>query len=756
MLANLSNTRHKSLIKKMLMLTLISILLISLMPVIAFGAAAPWAPNTSYAVNDLVTYGGSTYSCVQAHTSIVGWEPPNVPALWALQTGSGDTTAPSVPSALTSPTKTSSSVSLSWTASTDNVGVVGYDVYNGAALAGSTTTTSFTVSGLSASTSYSFTVKAKDAAGNVSAASTAAAVTTSAGGTCTDPAWNAATAYNGGARVSYNSKAYTAKWWTQNEQPDTHSGASDVWNYVSTCGGTTDTTAPTAPTSLASSNVTSSSVSLSWTASTDAVGVTGYDIYRGGTTLVGSAATTSFNATGLTAGTAYSFTVKAKDAAGNVSTASSALSVTTSAAVVDTIAPSVPASLTSPSQTSTTVNLAWAASTDNVGVTSYDIYRGGTILAGSSTTASTTVTGLTASTAYTFTVKAKDAAGNVSAASSALSVTTGSNPPPSGNKLLIGYWHNFDNGSTVIRLKDVSPKFDVINVAFAEQSGVPGGVQFTPFNATAAEFKADIAYLNSMGKKVVISLGGQNGYVSLTDAASKQNFISSMENIIDTYGFNGMDIDLESGVSVGTEDADFKHPTSPFMVNLISAVQTLSARYPGFVLSMAPEIAYVQGGLVAYGGPWGAYLPLIYGLRDQLTYIHVQHYNAGSAEALDGHTYAQGTADFQVAMADMLLQGFPIARNTNNMFPALRPDQVVIGLPSNAGAAPSGGFTSNADISKALNYLTKGTSFGGTYVLRNPAGYSGFRGVMTWSINWDKATGSLFSTGVRTILDSLN
>jgi len=93
-------------------------------------------------------------------------------------------------------------------------------------------------------------------------------------------------------------------------------------------GGTTDTTAPTAPTALKSTATTASSVSLSWTASTDNVGVTGYDVYRG-TTLVGSATATSYTDSGLTASTAYSYTVKARDAAGNVSAASNSVSVTT-------------------------------------------------------------------------------------------------------------------------------------------------------------------------------------------------------------------------------------------------------------------------------------------------------------------------------------------------------------------------------------------------------------------------------------------
>ncbi|MBP3962605.1 fibronectin type III domain-containing protein [Paenibacillus lignilyticus] len=109
--------------------------------------------------------------------------------------------------------------------------------------------------------------------------------------------------------------------------------AADIDKYtITTSGGTSDTTAPSAPTNLASPSKTDTSVDLTWTASTDNVSVTGYDIYRGGTTLCGSTTTaTSFTCTGLTANTAYSFTVKAKDAATNVSAASSALNITTNA-----------------------------------------------------------------------------------------------------------------------------------------------------------------------------------------------------------------------------------------------------------------------------------------------------------------------------------------------------------------------------------------------------------------------------------------
>jgi chitodextrinase len=185
--------------------------------------------------------------------------------------------------------------------------------------------------------------------------------------------------------------------------------------------GVTDTVAPTAPT-LAASGTTQTTTNLSWSGATDNVAVTGYDVYRGAT-LLGSTASTTFAVTGLTASTTYSFTVRAKDAAGNVSADSNSVSVTTLAPVVDTTAPTAP-TLSASGTTQTTTNLSWTGATDNVGVTGYDVLRNGVVI-GSTTTATTfAVTGLTASTTYTFNVRAKDAAGNISANSNTVSVTT--------------------------------------------------------------------------------------------------------------------------------------------------------------------------------------------------------------------------------------------------------------------------------------------------------------------------------------------
>ncbi|MFN8274860.1 MAG: GEVED domain-containing protein [Flavobacteriaceae bacterium] len=482
----------------------------------------------------LSTDGGNTWSTLLAATPNDGTESvviPNTPGTtnrimikgtnhiffdvsntnFTITSGVTDTVAPTAPTLAASGT-TQTGTSLSWLGATDNVAVTGYDVYKDGVLLGSTAATSYTVSGLTASTTYVFTVKAKDAAGNASVASNAVSVTTLA--------------------------------------------------------PVVDTTAPTAPSALAASGTTATTTNLAWTASTDNIGVTGYDVYQNGV-FKATVTSNSYAVTGLTAATTYSFYVIAKDAAGNASTASNTVSVTTltaslaycasqgnstadekigkvaigsinntstgtagyedftaqstnvnrnsaytititpswtattyaegyavfvdynqdgdfadagetvwtkaastttpvsgsftipatatlgatrmrvsmkynavptsceafsygqvedytlniQAAIVDTTAPSAPTALAASGTTATTTNLAWTASTDNVGVSGYDVYQNGVYKATSATN-SYAVTGLTAATTYSFYVIAKDAAGNASTASNTVSVTT--------------------------------------------------------------------------------------------------------------------------------------------------------------------------------------------------------------------------------------------------------------------------------------------------------------------------------------------
>lgn len=196
------------------------------------------------------------------------------------------------------------------------------------------------------------------------------------------------------------------------------------WNLTLVTGGGGDTAAPTAPGNARSTGTTANSVSLAWDASTDNVGVTGYEVHNGATlatTVTGTTATVS----GLAADTAYTFTVKAKDAAGNVSAASSPVSARTQPGTGDDQSPTSPGNPRSTGVTASSVSLAWDASTDNVGVTGYEVYNG-TALAATVTGTTATVSGLTADTAYTFTVQAKDAAGNKSKPAGPVTVRTSS------------------------------------------------------------------------------------------------------------------------------------------------------------------------------------------------------------------------------------------------------------------------------------------------------------------------------------------
>ncbi|HEY4391177.1 MAG TPA: glycosyl hydrolase family 18 protein [Paenibacillus sp.] len=569
-------------IKRGIPVLLIIALLVALLPSLAFAAdRGAWAPNVAYQANDTVTYGGDTYKAVQAHTSLVGWEPPNVPALWQ---------------------KTQS--------------------------------------------------------------------------------------------------------------------------------GTVDTQPPTAPGNLSASNVTTTSITLQWTASTDNVSVTEYVIYQG-TASIGnvSGTTLSFTHTGLTPDTTYSYTVKAKDAAGNVSPSSNSISVKTNAAnVPDTQAPTTPTNVTVTGVTSTSVSLSWTASTDNVGVTGYDVYQG-TSLVLSVTGTTAIVTGLLPSTTYTFKVAAKDAAGNVSPLSTGANATTAGSG--GGGQLpkhtLTGYWHNFINGSSNIKLSDVPSQYDIIVLSFADMDPAkPGGVTFNvdgPLsNAlggyTNADLINDIQAKRTQGKKVILSVGGEKGNINLNSASPNvANFVDSMYGLITQYGLDGIDIDLENGMNV---------------TNLTSAVRQLQAKVgSGFILTMAPQTIDMQS-------PNTTYMQLYNNLKDITTVINVQYYNSGCMLGRDGKCYSQGTIDFLTALSDLTLQW-------------VQPSQLGIGVPATSGAA-GGGYVSPTVVNNALKCLTNGTDCG-TY--KPVAKYPDFRGAMTWSINWDKTTNYSFANTVKPLLLTL-
>ncbi|WP_336116001.1 chitinase [Streptomyces sp. PTD9-10] len=413
--------------------------------------------------------------------------------------------------------------------------------------------------------------------------------------------------------------------------------------------------------------------------------------------------------------------------------------------------PAAPAGLRTGTVTSSSVALSWSAAT---GATSYAVYRDGAKVQTVSGT-SATVSGLAPSTAYSFQVTASNDAGE-SARSAAVTATTTAGTGGGSTDLpahaLVGYLHaSFANGSGYTRMADVPDSWDVIDLAFGEPtSATSGDIRFNrcpvtecPNVESDADFKAAIKAKQAAGKKVLISIGGQNGQVQLTTTAARDTFVSSVSNIIDTYGLDGLDIDFEGhSLSLNANDTDFRNPTTPVIVNLISALKTLKARYGSkFVLTMAPETFFVQMGHQYYGtGKWGgqdprcgAYLPVIHALRDALTLLHVQDYNSGPIMGLDNQYHSMGGADFHIAMTDMLLTGFPVAGDADNVFPPLRPDQVAIGMPASTNAG--NGYVAPSEVTKTLDCLTKKTNCG-SYPTHGT--WPALRGLMTWSVNWDR------------------
>jgi PQQ-dependent dehydrogenase (s-GDH family) len=285
--------------------------------------------------------------------------------------------------------------------------------------------------------------------------------------------------------------------WARPGQPT--SAPSEVIPGTSLMTQLPDTQSPTAPTNLSSANITTTTFTLSWTASTDNVGVTGYDVYQDGIKInATNISGTSFNVTGLIAGNSYDYYVVAKDAAANVSANSNTLNVTTNGP--DVISPTSPTNLLSSILALTSFRVSWTASTDNVGVTGYDVYRNGIKINGSLVTNTFfDVTGLLSGLTYSMTVIAKDAAGNSSPESSPLDVTT---------LLTIGGTETFTMRTIIANQR---MPHDLVY-------GPDGNIWYTE------RFAGTVSFVNPItsAKRVVLSLGaamvrvgGQDGLMGL-------------------------------------------------------------------------------------------------------------------------------------------------------------------------------------------------------------------------------------------------
>lgn len=483
------------------------------------------------------------------------------------------------------------------------------------------------------------------------------------------------------------------------------------------CGGGGGPGVPGRPGNPSVTAVTASSISLSWGASTGTV--TGYRVFEG-TTVVATPTGTTATIGSLAAGSTHTYTVAAFNSAGESPRSASVTGTTSSGQGV----PGAPGNLRVTATTASSISLAWNASTGTV--TGYRVFEGSTLVS-SPTGTTATIGSLASCSTHTYTVAAFNTVGESPRSNTITGTTAGCTTGPLPRHFLTGYWHNFNNGSTVMRIRDVPSDYDVIAVAFADATGTPGGITFNVDSGlssslggyTNADFTADIQTMHSRGKKVIISVGGQNGTISVGDSNSANNFANSLRSLISTFGFDGVDIDLENGIN------------AQFMGQALRSVRNSVGA--NFIITMAPQTIDMQSTGMAY-------FQLALNIRDILTVVHMQYYNSGSMLGCDqAQPYSQGSVNFMTALACIQLEN------------GLRPDQVSLGLPAGPGAA-GGGVIAPSLVNDALNCLARGTNCGSFHP---PRTYPDIRGAMTWSINWDVRNGNNFARTVRPFLNTL-
>ncbi|MFJ4715390.1 chitinase [Streptomyces sp. NPDC088785] len=315
--------------------------------------------------------------------------------------------------------------------------------------------------------------------------------------------------------------------------------------------------------------------------------------------------------------------------------------------------------------------------------------------------------------------------------------TCATKPRPSG-KVLQGYWENWDGaangvhppfGWTPITDPAIGQHgYNVINAAFPVirsdgtalwENGMDTGVKV----ATPAE----MCQAKAAGRTILMSIGGATAGIDLNSTAVADRFVDTIVPILKRYNFDGIDIDIETGLTGSGSISQLSTSQS----NLIRIIDGVLARMPaGFGLTMAPETAYVTGGSVTYGSIWGAYLPVIkkYADNGRLWWLNMQYYN-GSMYGCSGDSYAAGTVAGFTAQTTCLNKGLVI-QGTTIKVPY---DKQVPGLPAQAGAG--GGYMTPSQVTQAWN------TYGGA-----------LKGLMTWSINWDGSKGWTFGNNVKGLL----
>lgn len=541
--------------------------------------------------------------------------------------------------------------------------------------------------------------------------------------TCTGvSAWNAATIYNAGDKLTYKNHLYQATSQIWNTAPD-YCPSCGWYQDLGTCSGGGSNQPPTAAITAPANGATftaGANITLTANASDSDGTVAKVEFFRGATSL-GSKTSAPWSVVWSNAPAgSYVLTAIATDNAG-ASTTSSAVNITVSPAGNDTTPPSVPSGLAG-TPSSNSVSLSWSASTDNAGgsgVAGYDIYRNGALV-GNSTSPSYTDTGLAASTSYTYTVRARDNAGNASAQSGSVVVKTTAGGG-GGNRRVIGYftqWGIYDRAYTVknIETSGSAARLTHINYAFGNvrndrcevgviqpsdpNTGV-GGDAFADYTKSfgagdSVSGTADtwdqplrgnwnqLKQLKAKhpGLKVLISLGGWTWSRGFAHAARPENRQAFVASCVDAYikgnlpvtdgaggtgaaagVFDGIDIDWEYPAACGLQCGG-PEDTANFTALLAEFRRQLDAVRPGLLLTIAAG-AGVDKIRVTQPGQYAQYLDYInvmtydfHGAWDPTTNHHSALY-ATANDPSTGDTKKYNTND---AIQAFLATGVPASK----------------------------------------------------------------------------------------------
>ena len=317
---------------------------------------------------------------------------------------------------------------------------------------------------------------------------------------------------------------------------------------------TADLIAPSKPNNLLATTVQPTRVEFAWNAATDNVAVSGYRIYKNNV-LLAEISATSFLDDAVIANTSYTYSVVAYDAAGNT-TASDSLLIATPL-VTDTTAPSVPGNLRSTAITSSSISVAWNASTDNVAVTGYRVYRGTTLITTTSLL-SYTHTGLTPATAYSLRIDAVDAAGNTASNSITLSTSADQTGFPT---ILIPITYNCAN-SNILCVDDTAGTNQEYATIQSAVNDATAGETVIVHAGTYAGFTVGNGINNNSNSgtannnRVIVTANGNNALIN-SGGSSQGMVLVSNSDFVTIEGFT---IEGASGYCLAARDASAGDP----------------------------------------------------------------------------------------------------------------------------------------------------------------------------------------------------